>query len=83
MDIVTEIINAWDPIDLLEMGAPDDEYSVEVRKIKAFFKENKVSVEVAAAKIREIFEMAFFEDLFECSDEECRSVALQLLELDW
>ncbi len=32
-DIVTEIINKWDPIGLLEGGAPLNEYSIEVRKI--------------------------------------------------
>ena len=31
--VLTKVINNWDPIALLEGGAPVDEYSIEIREI--------------------------------------------------
>ena len=33
--VLTKVINNWDPVGLLEGGAPEDEYSIEIRKIVA------------------------------------------------
>ncbi|MVO98142.1 hypothetical protein [Paenibacillus lutrae] len=33
--VLTEIINSWDPVGLLAGGAPEDEYSIEIREIVA------------------------------------------------
>jgi len=31
--VLTQVINNWDPIGLLAGGAPEDEYSIEIREI--------------------------------------------------
>ncbi|NOU92565.1 hypothetical protein GC093_04875 [Paenibacillus sp. LMG 31456] len=31
--LLTQVINKWDPIGLLAGGAPEDEYSIEIREI--------------------------------------------------
>ncbi|MFB7816629.1 DUF1871 family protein [Paenibacillus chitinolyticus] len=31
--VLTEIINSWDPVGLLAGGAPEDEYSIEIKEI--------------------------------------------------
>jgi hypothetical protein len=33
IEFLSQVINAWDPISLLAGGAPDNEYSIEVRDI--------------------------------------------------
>lgn len=33
MEFLTQVINDWDPVGLLAGGAPENEYSIEIREI--------------------------------------------------
>jgi len=45
--IVTKHINQWDPLGLLAIGAPDDEYKPEIEEIAIFFVDNQDLVTIA------------------------------------
>lgn len=59
---IKEIIDAWDPYDLLDF-APDDEYSSEIKEIVEYFNSNKDISEDSLEKIvKDLFD---FEDIKE------------------
>lgn len=59
---IKEIIDAWDPYDLLDF-APDDEYSSEINEIAEYFNSNKDIREDSLEKIvKDLFD---FEDIKE------------------
>ena len=59
---IKEIIDAWDPYDLLDF-APDDEYSSEIKEIAEYFNNNKDIREDSLEKIvKDLFD---FEDIKE------------------
>lgn len=60
-DIVQVVINRWDPINLFP-GAPDNEYSVEVRKITNALGSISSAKELAKA-IQDIFKHAFNQEI--------------------
>lgn len=46
-EIVSEIINAWDPAGLLAGGAPSNEYDIEIDRISNMFHPELVETELA------------------------------------
>lgn len=59
---IKELIDAWDPYDLLDF-APDDEYSSEIKEIVEYFNSNKDISEDSLEKIvKDLFD---FEDIKE------------------
>lgn len=59
---IKELIDAWDPYDLLDF-APDDEYSSEIKEIAEYFNSNKDISEDSLEKIvKDLFD---FEDIKE------------------
>lgn len=56
---IKEIIDKWDPYDLLDF-APDDEYSGEIKEIVEYFNNNK--------DIKEDSLQRFVKDLFDFED---------------
>lgn len=59
---IKELIDAWDPYDLLDF-APDDEYSSEIKEIAEYFNSNKDIREDSLEKIvKDLFD---FEDIKE------------------
>lgn len=79
---VMEIINAWDPINLLALHAPKDEYIDEAKKISKFCL-NNISENTLAEKIYEIFINNFGEDIFNKSLDECKDIANAILLKDF
>jgi len=78
---IMEIINDWDPIDLIP-PAPLDEYSDEVEDIYEYISRNAcVSCEELAQKISMVFERTFTADLFKKDISECKEVAQRILKL--
>ena len=75
---IREIINQWDPIDLLELNPVEDEYDDEVREIKNALTSCS-SADALAESIKASFEKWFAED-FQRPLSECREVALKILE---
>jgi len=70
--IVREVINDWDPMGLLETGAPDDEYEPEIKDITRFIYRHKKEVLVCfdflAGEINKIWHMWFDQPCEECSE---------------
>ncbi|AIF51661.1 DUF1871 family protein [Pelosinus sp. UFO1] len=69
MDELTEIINAWDPTNLM-LHAPDDEYNLEIKMIEELLKTTSSEEELAKG-IPNIF-------LETCGDE-CITIARKIL----
>ncbi|QMT19164.1 DUF1871 family protein (plasmid) [Planococcus maritimus] len=74
--LVKSIIDEWDPIGLLDLGCPDDEYVPEIRDIVALLPHAK-SVDELALRIRQVF-IKWFEEFL--SIEKCYPVALKIWE---
>ena len=55
---ITEIFNRYDPIDLIKIGAPSDEYGYEISRILSKLK-NAKSVLEARTIIYEVFDQSF------------------------
>ncbi|RSL28923.1 DUF1871 family protein [Salibacterium salarium] len=78
--IVKEVINDWDPLGLLDMGEPDDEYVPEIRDVVHLLSNIK-SVDELAVEIHKVFVKWFGEDLtdsIEYTIEKCYPVALKI-----
>ncbi|WP_339147161.1 MULTISPECIES: DUF1871 family protein [unclassified Sutcliffiella] len=71
---VKEVIDEWDPIGLLSMGCPEDEYDPEIRDIVRLLCDIK-SVNELAVGINKVFIKWFEEDL---TIEKCYPVALKI-----
>lgn len=81
MKEIMNLINTWDPIGLFP-HAPEDEYSIEIRKIEAFLKENpSPNVETLADRINEIFKKSFGDDVYLENMDACMFVAQNILEI--
>ncbi|MBT3320419.1 MAG: DUF1871 family protein [Clostridia bacterium] len=75
--IAKKVIDKWDPIGLLAMGAPADEYSFEISDIAAVALKVNDS-ETLAKSIQDIFIKYFGSGSFRNSFEECREIATKL-----
>lgn len=78
-DKVKEIIDEWDPIDLLAMHCPADEYdeiSLELEKMIA----ERVDLDSLTSAIFDLFVQAFGIPTFNKSLDECRKIAKKIME---
>ena len=75
---VKEVVDEWDPINLLS-HAPKDEYHSEIEKIEHLLRvaENR---EEAAYGIFNIFSESFGNDIFLETQSECELIARKLLD---
>lgn len=75
VEIVTTVINEWDPYDLISGGAPDNEFTHEVAQVVA--KIDEINSPTAFAQVIScIFSKEFESELF--SIEACMPVASRL-----
>lgn len=72
---ITEVINQWDPVGLLAMHCPADEYAGEIAEIVAWCDTHVFDKQQLGAAIYEIFCRCFGRDVFMKSLEECVQVA--------
>ena len=75
IEIVTKVINEWDPYDLIRGGAPDNEFAHEVAQIATKVHEINSPTELAEV-ISKVFSMSFGPEWF--SVTACMQVACQL-----
>ena len=74
---VKEIINAWDPIGLLDY-APNDEYEMEINAVVNLL-EITTDTDKLTAGIFQIFLKSFGEGVFIKNKDECAQIARMLL----
>lgn len=80
LKIVNKEISNWDPINLLKMGAPKDEYDIEVKMI-TFKIQNDTNIDIIANIIYDVLIEMFGEDTFNDTNSfksECNSVAKRI-----
>lgn len=76
--MVKKIIDNWDPVELLAIHSPPDEYDSETQKIiDTIVNENGDEV---AQIIQDVFINAFGNDTFTKSLDECRVIAKEIIE---
>lgn len=73
--IIKTALNEWDPYDLIQSGAPDDEFTEEAIQIAAKVKKTESPAELAQV-ISDIFSRNFESDLFQV--EACSQVASRI-----
>ncbi len=79
MEIITKIINDWDPIGFFPM-APKDEYVIEIKKIYEYVSGNQnLQVQTLAETINEIFVKSFGPDVYDQNMEKCMLIAEKIL----
>ena len=81
-ELVKEIINEWDPVNLIELGAPINEYNNEISMIATKIKEESNVDDIAEViynTLIEMFDKAPFENI-ENLKTECLSIAEILYE---
>lgn len=74
--VVKKIVNEWDPVDLLSIDCPEDEYEFEIQQIVSATRSLN-NVEELAGKINEILYKAFEEDFKKSKD--CLMIADKIL----
>ena len=77
MSIVKEVIDNWDPINLLS-HAPKDEYHSEITEIEKLLQSTVDCVELAAG-IYNVFLRSFGNVIFQKTHTECMEIAQKLL----
>ncbi|WML45434.1 DUF1871 family protein [Neobacillus sp. PS3-40] len=75
-EVIQEIINEWDPLDLLSLDCPDDEYESEIQRIVSATL-NKDNADKMAEKINEILYKTFGDDFKKSND--CLQIAERIL----
>ena len=76
-----EMIDRWDPIDLLPF-APPDEYDPETKKIYAALNGlDSIDVDSLGQIIYSVFVKAFGDDVFLKNLDECKDVAEDIIQL--
>lgn len=78
LDRIIEILNEWDPIELIAIGCPDDEYEPEAKAILAEMEKTSDETRLAK-KIYNIFKTSFGHGAFLPDYQECLSVARKCL----
>lgn len=76
--IIKKYIDEWDPMELLEIGAPNDEYDTEVEMIISQLPSID-HVSQLAKCIQAVFENMFYEDEDIFSIEKCTVIAENIL----
>lgn len=80
-EYIKNIVDEWNPIDLLPF-APPDEYDSETEKIYNTIKDNaNIEHQHLSKIIYNIFKKAFGEDVFLKTSEECMMVANKILQI--
>lgn len=79
-NIVKKSIDKWDAIGLLEMGAPNDEYYMEIEQIVPIVYRD-CNLEELAEQISKTFTEYFGIDTFKATKTEIQSVAEEILKL--
>jgi hypothetical protein len=74
--IVLHALNEWDPYELIDAGAPENEFTEEATRIAAKIKKTETPTELAHV-ISDVFSRSFGSDVF--SIEECLPVASRIL----
>lgn len=77
--VENEIVN-WDPVALIKMGAPKNEYDIEINMITRNIKSNYSIVEISKViyeVLIEMFEKDSFEDICRLK-EECYDIAQKI-----
>lgn len=74
--IIMKALNEWDPYELIEAGAPENEFTEEATQIAAKIKKTETPTELAHV-ISDVFTRSFDSDVF--SVEECLPVASRIL----
>lgn len=75
IEVVTTVVNEWDPYDLINAGAPENEFVHEVAQIAAKIHEINTPTELAEV-ISKVFSIGFGPQYFSVSA--CMQVASQL-----
>lgn len=76
LKVVEKIVNEWDPVNLLAIDCPDDEYEFEIQQItSATIRAN--TAEELAGRINDILYKAFEEDFKKSND--CLMIADKIL----
>jgi hypothetical protein len=75
-EVIQKIINEWDPLDLLALDCPDDEYESEIQLIVSATL-NKDNADKIGGKINEILYKAFKDDFKKSND--CLKIAERIL----
>lgn len=75
---VKKVIDDWDPMHLLEVGAPPDEYESEVEEIVKVLQET-IDVNKLAEEIQQIF-ARYFKPLPNVDLSECKNAAMAILD---
>ena len=73
--IVIQALNEWDPYELIEAGAPENEFTNEATRIAAKIQKIETPAELARV-ILDVFSSSFGSDVF--STEECLPVASRI-----
>ena len=77
-EVVQKVINEWDPLDLLAIDCPHDEYEFEIQRIvSATLNEN--TADKLAGKINDILYKAFEDDFKKRND--CSMIADKILKM--
>ncbi len=77
IDKISEVLNSNDPIGLIAMGAPQDEYEQEARAIMQYSGEK--NVESLSVFLKELFAKNF--DIRSAKDEDFTSLAKDLVNI--
>lgn len=77
MHKLIEIINSWDPTNLM-LHAPDDEYNLEIKMIEELLKTTSSEEELAKG-IQNIFLETCGDQFFSKNFEECITIARRIL----
>ena len=75
---IKEIIDSWDPYSLMDI-APDDEYSIEVKKIEEYIKNHK---EINLEPIKELINTIFDFDIIDNNKKDINEVAREICKID-
>jgi len=75
--IVKEHIDAWDPMNLFDLGVPDDEYETEIEMVINEFLSIMNEADLTEV-IQEIFNASFGFDQNRFNYQECSMVAVQI-----
>lgn len=79
LEDVKYVINSWDPIGLLAMHAPSDEYEYEIENIFIQIKESTGVTKIAEIVFNQFAE-SFGLDVFNCNMSECSRIASEILQ---
>lgn len=76
VDMITKIFAVWDPMELIEMGASENEYHPEASKVSEYIDNDNPNVDSLARYIRQTF-ITYFEMVLEL--DVCEMVASCIL----